>query len=288
MASRARSTLPNFQKSNGHFITVTVIIITEPHNNNTMTSIQVDCCGRYEVASEATPTSTYEKWRQKFGDGEREQLLGIRPSHSRRHASVRSSLSSTNMGVMSASQISAITEATRYGESYSQEEPSSHSSHHGGSSTGHSSRAPSVFKHKLSMKLACVACVVGVPKGVKQDPDESRVDDDEDDEDVEDDSNSFFRGSYGQRDARGSPSVTSREPPSLQGGWKKVRFSSEVCSYDEVSHARARDNDKHFGAENQVEENSLLAILEETERWLGIRDDESSHNSHSRSFFACS
>ncbi len=33
-----------------------------------------------------------------------------------------------------------------------------------------SSRASSVFKHKLSIKLACVACVVDAPKETKQEP----------------------------------------------------------------------------------------------------------------------
>ena len=205
-----------------------------------------------------------------FKMSRRKQQLGRKPSSSRRNASGRSSRSSMSSSteVLPVSRVSSITEATPYGTSVGEVDPQQRAS---GSRSHHdSSRASSVFKHKLSMKLACVACVIGVPKGTKQEPEESREDD------VYDDlSPSFVRNSQGKgsdRSAREDPSVPSRnKQPSAASLSKKVRFASNLSAYDEESRAKSLEHGKQEETENvEDEEIQLLTVLEDVEHWLGI------------------
>lgn len=260
-----------------------------------MTSMPEVCCG----GDYASPTcdkpatiTVYEKWVQELRDEQKqEQLHGRTSASSRRNASVQSSRRSKSSGTeaSSASRVSSVMEATRYAAPVGEVDPAhlipqqriiDSSSHHA------SSRASSTFKHKLSMKLACVTCVVGVPKGTKHKPEESREDDVYEDlfpgrtsngEGILDHFHCATREECSDRIAREDPSVPSRKQPSVTSSSTKAT----------ESRARSRGRGEHEDLENcECEENRLLAVLEDVEHWLGIHQDNSSSKSHS--VFACS
>lgn len=160
------------------------------------------------------------------------------------------------------------------------------------------SKASSIFQRKFSAKIACVACVVGIPKATREEgpdddaEDETRQEDattGHDDAVVQQQESWFSFGGAASSLVDGS--AMQENPDSRKQTTKRVSFLSDLVESHNQRVDPPSDDDEEL--ENQIAEYSLLSCLDDAERWLGIRDDVSANASittggSSRGPFSCS
>lgn len=142
--------------------------------------------------------------------------------------------------------------------------------------TSTDTRPSSDLKRKLAVKLACVGCVVGIPKDKYEEDiaSESRAD-------VGDE---FEVGNYSihGHDENGREQVEKEEilVDDLQKEEpKRVTFLSELVeSYNQKLSLHDDDTQhSHYDDVSSTDEIRLLGCLDSTERWLSLRDDASAY-----------
>jgi hypothetical protein len=210
-----------------------------------------------------TSASVYERLKQKIRANEYispeqvEKFMGMRPS--RRHASIRARPAPPPPAY----------EIVRL--------PTSRGTSRTSDVTFTGTRASSVFKRKLAVKLACVGCVVGIPKDKLEGDNTSGSRVDVGDEfELENDS----IHDENDREQVENEEILVDDSLELQKGEpKRVSFLSELVESYNQKLPLHDDDTQHsiYDDVSSTDEIRLLGCLDSTERWLRLRDDASAY-----------